>query len=400
MVGFLGWLGNSFWIKHRFWNYSQEVAHWNQPTTIQAVVKESVEEQIVVRVATRVDTINMNLSLVLDNLRSPLRLSPKDRKRYLRVDPLLPEIPTDPVAFVEPELSTAKHDLQWSVVYFLQDLTFEEIDRWVPSYYKNPRSYYNRAVFGNLSTFLVCHMVFAYGTFWVLWLLYPACETIVEPYVQSAVDDAEGLVKEYVPTTISIDTYIPTTQVIVWTLILSLEAYLYSSLFIGVVYFFQTSPSRTVQRSNQLRQTCSAKTNDALRQAGISFFCRDILQIRMGRAKRRLLKLIHYSYKLEMIRDIVDGDTGSVGTSMTSISSSFSPTPASPPPCVVKPSAPPASADTTRAAGSITNVGGGMAHHFTTDESISNRWKSTFSSWRGRRKSTTSTKCPSDGNTG
>jgi hypothetical protein len=213
-------------------------------------------------------------------------------------------------------------------------------------------------------------MLFAYGTFWIVSLYYPVAETMTEPYVKEAVGQVEDLVKEYVPPSISISTYVPTAQVLVWTILLSLEAYLYSSCFLGVTYFFTTSARRVVKQSNELRESISTKTNDVLRQAGILFFCRDILQIRMGRTKRKLLKLINYSYKLDMLREVVDGDTGSVATGMTSISS-FSPYSSSPPP---KPSAPPAP----------TTGSSEMIQNFTAGESISNRWQNTFSSWRGR----------------
>jgi len=371
MVAILGFVGSSYSVSNRLWNFSCEVVYWNRPTAIETAVKESVEEQILMRVASHVDHINMKLSMVLDEMKSLLILPAKDRKRYLKVDPTLPDLPTDPISFVDPKMGNAKSDLQVSVLHFLQDLPVEEIDSWIPSYLKSSQAYYSRVVTANLFTFFVLHLVLAYGTFWVVSCYYPSAESVAETYVESTVLNAIDNLAFHVFPGVAVNVYIPSTQLVTWSLALSCEAYLFSSCFLLVTFGSKTSCRTTVNISNQLRSSISEKTNAVLRQAGILFLCRDILQIRMGRTKRKLLKLIHYSYKLEMLREIVDGDAGSVATSITSMSS-LSPKSTSPFSSKPVPTAPLTCTDSRRNVSSLIEE----------KESISRRWRNPFASWR------------------
>ncbi len=65
-VGFLGCLGP---ILSRLSKFSNEVYHFARPSSIQQVAVESVEH-IIVSVASKVDQVNMMLTLVVDDMKS------------------------------------------------------------------------------------------------------------------------------------------------------------------------------------------------------------------------------------------------------------------------------------------------------------------------------------------
>jgi hypothetical protein len=143
-------------------------------------------------------------------------------------------------------------------------------------------------------------------------------------------------------------------SMLVWILGFALEPYILSSILVGFVYFSWTPPSATVSIVNQLRASASIQTNHLLRQYGIIFLCHDILELRMERAKSKLLELIHTSYKLDMIRTILEYDTASTASTASTSPSKLS------------------VSSTTSSIGSI--------------PSPDRKWSKTFANWRSSEK--------------
>lgn len=312
LISILGLIGASIPIRSRFWGFAKVIGYYNQPEMVQKVADEAVDEQIVLHVANKVDLININLILLVDSMKSQLILSPSDRARYLKVDPTLPEMPANPSDYVEEDLRDAKNELRESVAYFIQEDP-RRVAQSIPNRFTSPKAYYWRGIVGNMFVFFVFQCVLVYGTFWLVTMYYPIVAEEAEPFVKEAIDEVDHLLEPFGTFNLH-DT--ATTQALLWICALSFEAYLYSCYVVGVVYSKTTSVTRMVRISNQVRAEVSVATTATLRQHGIIFLCRDILELRTERTKARFLTLIRHVYRLEMLRDIVDGDCGTAAVAV------------------------------------------------------------------------------------
>ena len=119
-----------------------------------------------------------------------------------------------------------------------------------------------------------------------------------------------------------------TVPILVWTAAYALEAYFVNVFVLGVmVYGVQTSARRTSYIVSNARAKASEQTNLLLRQYGIIFLCQDILELRMERAKRNVLDMIHFTHKLNMLWTIVDKEADKPKPRLSFFSSSPAPSP-------------------------------------------------------------------------
>jgi hypothetical protein len=361
LVAVVATWGASGPLRHRLWGFAREVAFWNQPRKVKNAISETVEEQVLLEVATAIDNIHLRLTMVLDEISSKAQAiqSPKDRKRYLKADLTLPEIPIDPDQ-VEQELLGAKSELQASVMHFLQDITVENVKDWVPERLRDAQMYYDRARNETLWVLFLLQFAFSYGMYWGLALYFPTAEEdYAEPFVELGEVQADNIA-ESTGLMVAMEDYV-TSKVLTWSLALSLEAYILSSIYVNVVFELKTAAAQTARLCTAFRETVlTVKTREALQQSGIQFLCRDILEFRMLKTKQQLLKLISFGNRIDRIVEAIDGDITSVTTASTGFSlSSYSPLA-------------PLSGSTIRTQENRLREGG----------DLSTRWQSTFASWK------------------
>lgn len=164
LISILGLIGASIPIRSRFWGFAKVIGYYNQPEMVQKVTDEAVDEQIVLHVANKVDLININLILLVDSMKSQLKLSPSDRARYLKVDPTLPEMPANPSDYVEEDLRDAKNELRESVAYFIHEDP-RRVAQSIPNRFTSPKAYYWRAIVGKMFVFFSSSVFLSTGPF-------------------------------------------------------------------------------------------------------------------------------------------------------------------------------------------------------------------------------------------
>jgi hypothetical protein len=306
VTAFLGFLGCWKPIVSRLFNFSQEVYSFASPACTKQVAVEGVDN-LVMSVASQVDHVNMKLSLVVDDLRNEFTRAVHQIDRLRKVDPHLPEIPT--IGPVEQDLQAGKEELRSSVLQLKTDGSFDAT-QWIPPYLSSSESYCHRASSRALVWCFLLQIIAALGSWYAL-----------ETYLPPAMEE-EATVSVALLGPLS-DRF--TTTLLCWILILAGEAYVLSAIQIGIVYFSTTAPSATVGIINQLRTSVSQETNHLLKQHGILFLCRDILELRLERVKSNLTDWIHQSYKLDMLYSILDYDTTSTAPTSPSRYSISSP---------------------------------------------------------------------------
>jgi hypothetical protein len=307
-VGFLGCLRP---ILSRLSEFSNEVCHFARPSSIQQVALEGVEH-IIVSVASKVDEVNMMLTLVVDDMKSQFVRAAQQEETMRNVDPSLPEVPSNPRIYVERELEGAKEELRSSVLQLEQDASFD-VAPWIPKHLTSSKAHRNREARSFLVVCLVLHGLGAYATLYLL-----------DEYLSLEEASSAGAIELLAPLTSKLSVCVSC-----WILAFGVEAHLLSTILIGTVYFIKTSPSATVVTIQQLRRLMARETTQLLRQYGILFLCRDILEFRMERVQHKLLALIRLQYKLEMIWTILEYENNTAASVLSPPLSKLSSSPSS-----------------------------------------------------------------------
>ena len=283
-------------IQKRLKQYSKEIEQYVGLLSMKQSISNSME-QWMMNIISKIDIINMKLTVVVDNLCGKLTRVKTSRKRRRKVNKILDptivaEIPTSSTTQRSDNdflhlLRTAKEELRTSIIMFELEPTYDSniSTKWIqPRYLQTSDGYFSRQT---LLTLLVCFIVHLLGMYSVYYILTTNTQfqTIL-------------LRNEYL---IAFTNYVQqprlTEQVVLWLISFAVEPYIISILLIGWVYFMLTSVSNTVSITNSVYTTVDIEMNLLLKQHGIIFLCHDILEFRMEHVKKKLLNLINLSHQ-------------------------------------------------------------------------------------------------------
>jgi hypothetical protein len=255
-------------------------------------------------VDSKVDTINMRLTLVVDNMRSTFATaSPKITQDELkRMDPTLPIPIPDP----RRELADAKEEINAASSQLIQNENFRDATLQIPDWMTSYEKFQRRK---KIQVFTICLMLHMIGVYVLILEGYytaldakdvASLETALLQGIMNifAASDSESRSESSMQALEQANGLLQTARPV---LIVCAEVYILSILQIGIVYGAMTTSSASIRIVSQQRETLGIKINLFLRESGIVFLRRDILEFRMSRVRTKLLQLIHVGLKLDML---------------------------------------------------------------------------------------------------
>lgn len=308
---FLGFLSSAVPMTKRFTQHAERIAFMVDSTKRVAV---KTVEDVATSVSSKVDLVKMKLCDVVIDMRPKLSKAAEQEENLKKMDPsiVIPD-PNDVVS----ELDGAKGEIEESIRLVEENFS---VTPWIPEFLRSSELYKKHVVIKVLLLCLALQMVAVYGM-----LLYFPSQFAAKNSVPSVKNRFLGGVASSIARvltfhsykadtiTLSEEIFVSMNRVWPFPLVLVVEIYAMSIVQLGIV-FCRTGVSATVATVNRMRSTVTEKTNHVLRQQGIFFLCQDILEIRMGRVKNKLLKMISLMFKIDMLMSMVTIDDGSVSS--------------------------------------------------------------------------------------
>lgn len=268
--------------------------------TTRPVAQETVQN-VVLSVAQKVDVVKMRLNLVVDSMRPKFSRANAARDDLKAMDPSM--IIPDPEA-LERELEGAKDEVSDSITFVEKSFP---VTPWIPAHLLTAQLFQRREANKVLFRFLILLLL---GVL-LLSLWFPMGVSVPpeseSEFFRSVLKRIGKIFKskdiKADATSIAEDMGVMLSDAWPAPLVFVLAVYVMVILQL-VVVFRKTSATATATIVNNVRSSVSVKTNHVLTQQGIIFLCQDILEIRMGRVKSKLLELIHQLYKIDMLMSL------------------------------------------------------------------------------------------------